>query len=352
MVPFVRTRLALNDADLGLILLCLGGGAMLMMPVSGILVNRVGSKVTMLISALVLCAALPFLTVAPTPLLLAALLFVFGAGVGALDVSMNTQAVQVEHAYGRPIMSSLHGLYSVGGLVGASAVSFLLNRGLSPFACGLSVAVAGVLISLWQFRSLLPHTPEDRVEGAVLVWPRGPVLAIGLLCFITFLAEGALLDWSAVFFRVVRGFDAASAGLGYALFSLAMALGRLTGDRVVRRCGRVNTMRYGALLAGLGYFAFVFLPSGPGALAGCALIGLGVANVVPLLFTAAGRVPDVAPGVAIAAVTTLGYAGLLAGPAAIGFIGNAAGLAIALSLVGLALLGVSTQARIAARGGE
>lgn len=345
MVPFAKTRLDLNDASLGLILLALGGGAMLTMPLSGLLINRLGSRVVMLAAIVVLSAALPCMTVAPSPVWLAVFLFVFGCGIGAVDVAMNAQAVVVERKMARPVMSSMHGLYSVGGLIGALGVSFLLDRGVDLLVCGVLVAGLGIGLGLWQFGRLLPASEDARVEGAVLRLPRGPVVFLGVLCFITFLAEGALLDWSAVYLRFFRGFEEAGAGVGYAVFSLAMAVGRLTGDRVAYRLGAVATVRYGSLLGGAGYFVVVLAPYDGLVLAGFVLIGLGVANVVPLLFSAAGRMTSPPPSVSIPAITTMGYAGLLAGPALIGFLGEATNLAVALGAVGLSLFAVAACAR-------
>lgn len=344
MVPFAKIRLGLNDAQLGLILLGLGGGAMLTMPLSGLLINRFGSRAVMLAAILVFSAALPFLTVGSNPWLLGAFLFLFGGGIGAVDVAMNAQAVVVEQKMARPIMSSFHGLFSVGGLIGAGGVSLLLDRGIDLTFCALCVSALGVGIGFWQFPKLLPHSQDSKIQGTKLTLPHGSVLVIGVMCFITFLAEGALLDWSAVYLKFFRGFSETNAGIGYAVFSVAMAVGRLTGDKVAHKLGPVSTVRYGALVGAAGYFFTLGAPSSTVSLAGFALIGLGVANVVPLMFSAAGRRGN--PSVTIPAITTMGYAGLLAGPALIGGIGQLTSLPAALALVGIALLAVAASARI------
>jgi fucose permease len=288
---------------------------------------------------------MPLLAFVSNPWLLAVALYVFGMGIGAIDVAMNAQAVIVEQRYGRPIMSFFHGLFSVGGLSGALGMSLLLDRGWNLTACASGVAVLAVVICLASFSRLLPRREDAPVEGSVLALPHGPVVLVGVLCFICFLAEGAMLDWSAVFLKFFRGFSAADAGIGYAIFSLAMSMGRLTGDRVVHRFGPVPTVRWGALVAAAGYFIAVLAPGG--ALPGFALIGIGISNVVPLMFSAAGRIAN--PSVSLPAITTMGYAGLLAGPALIGFVGHVATLPVALALVGFGLLFVSASARIAAK---
>lgn len=345
MVPYAKSRLALDDASLGLILLALGGGAMLTMPLSGVFINRFGSRAVMLAAIFIFSLPLPVLATTTSPWVLAVFLFIFGGGIGAVDVAMNAQAVVVEKKLGRPVMSSLHGLYSVGGLIGALGLSLLLDRGVALFLCALGVMVLNIGIGLWQFGKLLPHSEDAKVDGAVLVLPRGPVVLFGILCFITFLAEGALLDWSAVYLKFSRGFEESDAGVGYAIFSLAMAVGRLTGDFVTSRLGPFATVRYGAFLGAIGYFVTVGVP-GDFSLVGFGLIGLGVANVVPILFSATGRLTDPPPSISIPAITTMGYAGLLSGPALIGFVAEATSLTLALGLIGVALLGVSASARL------
>jgi predicted MFS family arabinose efflux permease len=189
-----------------------------------------------------------------------------------------------------------------------------------------------------QWKSLLDGTGERAARAAFAV-PRGIVLLLGLLCFISFLAEGAMLDWSAVFLREFRGFDAATAGIGYAGFSVAMALVRLVGDRVVTRIGPVLTVRLGAGLAAAGFLLATLVAWPPAALLGFVLVGFGAANIVPVMFGAAGRLPGASPEISLATVTMLGYAGLLSGPALIGFLAQASSLAVALATVaGLLLL--------------
>ena len=347
MVPYAKARLGLSDAELGLVLLALGAGALTTMPLTGWFINRFGSRWTILVSTLVFAAMMPLLALAASAPILATALFVFGMGIGALDVAMNAQAVIVEQRYDRPIMSFFHGLFSLGGLSGSLGMGLLLGGGWSLGGCAAAVAACSVVLVLWQFRRLRPRRDDAPVEGSGLAWPRGPVVLVGGLCFICFLAEGAVLDWSAVYLKFFRGYASADAGTGYAVFSLAMAAGRLTGDRVVHCFGPVPTVRWGALVAAAGYFAAVLLPFGGGALVGFAMVGLGISNVVPLMFSAAGRLAN--PSVSLPAITTMGYAGLLAGPALIGFVGHLASLPIALGGVGLALLGVSASAKIARR---
>ena len=352
MVPYAKARLHLDDADLGLVLLAFGGGSMLSMPAIGWLAGRYGNRRVIGAAGLLMCLALPVLALVSTLPLLAVGLLYFGAMLGAVDVAMNAHAVDVERLQGRAMMSGFHGLFSVGGLVGAAGMSAMLAGGLPLLACALLVSLAIAVIVFSQQASLLRGAAAMRGAAApafVFRLPRGLLLLVGMLCFVIFLAEGSMLDWSALLLRDFRGTAAASAGIGYACFSVAMAIGRLTGDRLVARLGPVWTVRAGAALAAIGFLTAALLPWEATALLGFVLVGLGAANVVPVMFSAAGRLPASAPAVSIAAVTTLGYAGLLLGPALIGFVAHATTLPAALACVAALLLLVAASARVVRR---
>jgi fucose permease len=347
MIPFVKTRLALDEGSLGLLLLALGGGGIAAMPLTGWLIDRFGSRPVIAAAGLVSCLALVTPALAPGILLLAVALALFGAALGALDVAANAHAVIVERRNGAPLMSGFHGLYSVGGLLGAGGMTALLELGAPVTLAAGAVALCLLALFLAQAGSLLPASADRGAAGAqAFAIPRRPVFVLGALAFIVFLAEGAVLDWSAVLLRFSRGFDAESAGIGYAAFSLAMAAGRLTGDRLTAALGPVAVVRAGALLAAAGFAVAVTAPSTGGAIGGFLLIGLGASNIVPVLFSAAGRLEDLPPSLAVPAVATLGYAGLLAGPALIGFAAEVTGLPAALGGVAalLAVVAVSGSA--------
>lgn len=347
MVPYVKARFALDDAALGLVLLAFGGGSILAMPLSGVLSHRFGSRAVVVAAGLALCLGLPLVALAPNlPGVVAALLY-FGAALGALDVAMNAHGVETETRAGRPVMSSFHGVFSVGGLTGAAAMSALLALGTPLLAATLVVSALLLALLLWQRAGLLVDAasdPSQRSSGLRL--PRGVVLVLGALCFICLLAEGAMLDWSAVLLREFHGVDTRYAGVGYALFSVAMAAGRFGGDRVVARIGQPAMLAAGASLAAAGLLLATQLQGLASGLLGYALVGLGVSNLVPILFGAAGRLPGTSPAVAIAALTTLGYTGLLAGPALIGFLAHASSLPTALLAVAGLLLLVATGSRL------
>jgi predicted MFS family arabinose efflux permease len=344
LVPFVKARTGIDDGVLGLLLLCLGGGSILTMPLAGALAARFGCRLVIVASAVLLCLTLPLLaTLSSLPLLVASLL-AFGAAAGSIDVSMNIQAIIVERASGRSMMSGFHGLFSLGGIAGAAGITAALGAGASPFAATLCV-IAGVVLALaLAARHLLPY--GSRSDGPAFALPHGVVLFIGVLCFVLFLTEGAVLDWSAVFLTSVRGMSRSYAGLGYAAFASTMTIGRLSGDRIVHRFGGANVIVAGGLCAAFGFTVATLVPSWPAALLGYALVGVGCSNIVPVLFTSVGRQTAMAENVAVPAITTLGYAGILAGPAAIGFVAHALSLPAAFLILAVMLLGVAASGRV------
>lgn len=334
-IPEVRAALGLSDAALGLALLALAAGATVALPASGVLTARLGSRPVTRAAAVLFCAALPLPLLAPDFASLALALALLGMASGALDVAMNAQAVAIEERYRRPIMSSFHGLFSLGGLVGAVLAAGAIQLGLTPFA---HLASAAALLGTGVAASLFALLPTAAASGGpILVLPRGRLVVLGLIALGGLMAEGAVADWSAVYLRDVLATDAAVAALGFAAFSLTMAAGRMTGDAVVARIGPAGVLGAGSALGALTLGAALVAGQPAAALVGFAGVGLGLANVVPVVFSAAGRMPGVAPGVGIAAVSTAGYCGFLAGPPLIGFLAELAGLAVGLGLVALAL---------------
>ena len=252
---------------------------------------------------------------------------------------MNVQAVIVERAGAKPMMSGFHAFYSLGGIVGALSISLLLMLGATPLNSTL-VALAVMILAVWvAYPGLLPY--GNPTEGPAFAIPRGIVLALGVLCFIVFLVEGSMLDWSAVLITEQRAADQATAGLAFASFSIAMTLGRLVGDRVVAKMGRRPVVAIGGLLAAGGIALAALVPIRALALLGYALVGVGCSNIVPVLFTAVGRQRTMPQAVAVPAITTLGYAGILMGPAGIGFIARHTNLPVAFLFVATLMIAVA-----------
>ncbi|MCR6629755.1 MAG: MFS transporter [Magnetospirillum sp.] len=348
LVPYAKARLGLDEASLGLLLLCLGIGSVTSMPLTGALVGRLGSRVVILAAGAGLCAALPGLALAGSMPVQALSLLLFGASLGAIDVAMNVHAVAVEKDAGVPLMSGFHGLFSVGCVAGAGTMASLLALGLTPGAA-TGIAVLAVLAALGMAAPrLLRHTSGGEASP-LFVRPHGAVLLLGALAFVAFLTEGAILDWTALFLIETRGFAPWAGGIGFALFSLAMTAGRLTGDRVVAALGGRRVLLWGGLLAVAGFVVLVAAPWAILSLLGLVLMGLGASNLVPVLFSAAGRQQAMPVGLAVAAMTTIGYAGILAGPALIGFAAAAVGLpASFVMLAGLVLCIPLASRRVAA----
>lgn len=339
LVPFAKNRTGLNDGQLGLLLLCLGAGSILAMPIAGILATRFGCRRVIVVASGLIGLTLPMLATATNLPLLVTALFVFGAGIGSVDCVVNIQAVIVERASGRTLMSGFHGLFSVGGMVGAGGVSALLSLGISPLLATGCVVVTIIGAIVYAAPRLLPYGGTG--DGPAFAIPRGPVLFVSLLCFIVFLTEGSILDWSAIFLTSERGLAPARAGLGYTVFSFAMMVGRFMGDFIVQRLGGVRILVVGGLCAAVGLTVATVVPSWQAGLLGYALVGVGCSNIVPVLFSATGRQTVMPEQLAVPAISTIGYAGILAGPALIGFMAQATSLSTAFLVLALLLVGVA-----------
>ncbi|MER5118702.1 MFS transporter [Serratia marcescens] len=347
LIPFVKARLGIDDGALGLLLFCLAAGSMAIMPFAGYLIAKLGCRAVLLGAGALLCIDLPLLALLDAPLLMGATLGVFGAVNGIMDVAMNSQAIIVERESGQAKMSGFHGFYSLGGIAGAGGVSLLLLAGLAPAqAIGLIALLIAILL-LIVAGDLLAHggIGERRRGGARWALAHGKILFIALLCFFVFLTEGAMLDWSALFLHAERGVAKSQAGIGFTLYAVAVACGRLYGDRLIGAVGRFRTLLLGSLCAAAGVLLTVTVPLASAAFGGLMLAGLGIANIVPILFNAVGNQKQVSPGQAFPAVTLVGYLGLLTGPALIGFIANYTSLALAFGCTLLCLLLVSISAK-------
>lgn len=334
LVPYAKARLVLDEADLGLLLLCVGVGSLVAMPFAGTLTGRFGCRKVLLASLPVFLGVLPLLASVESTAIMALCLLVFGASMGLMDVALNIQPVFVEQAAGKPLMSGFHGLYSVGGAVGAGGMVVLL--GLMPPLYAVGVACAALVALLAAYgRHFIPYGSGG--GGPLFVVPRGIVLLIGVLCFIMYLGEGTILDWSALFMTVERGVEPSRAGLAYGCFSVTMVLGRLFGDRIVQRFGDARILFWGSLCAAAGFGVVIAAPWAWASFLGFAVVGIGVSNIVPVLFSATARQTFMPLSLAISAVTTIGYSGVLTGPALMGFVAHASSLFVVFGIV-LAML--------------
>lgn len=352
-LPAMETARGLSHAQLGLALLVIAAGAVISMPLAGVLGSRIGTAAICRATVLTYCVILPLLAVIPGVPLWALALLIFGMSHGALDVAMNAQAVEVEKRYPHPVMSVFHALFSTGGLAGA-AVGGVLAFWLRPEAHFLVISAVMAGIGFAAFPHLIPKTapvfPTAALRAMVpqrrrgLRLPSGRLAALGMVALCVMMGEGAMADWTAVYLRRVIGTSEGVAATGYAAFSIAMAAGRFSGDKLSGTFGAVNLVRGSGLLAVAGMVLALFVTHPAAAMTGFALVGAGFATMVPMVFSAAGRTPGMAPEVALASVSTFGYLGFLLGPPAIGFAADVIGLRGALGLVALASLTASLLA--------
>ncbi len=345
-IPAVQDKAELTNTQLGLALFAMSLGALVAMPIAGWLGERIGSRL-LVIAALIGGGASLFLASLAGGLGgLAAALAAFGASFGAINVSANAQGLALERQYGRSILSSFHASFSAGGLAGAGLGAMAAGAGISPRVHFGALALLLSAVSITAGRWLLHLDGAARAAPArILIRPRGILLLLGVAAFFTMLAEGAAADWSAVYLSDSLGATAAVAALGYAGFSLAMAASRAVGDRLNGRFGPVALVRGGGLIAATGLTLALVVGSTPAALVGFTAMGAGLGVVVPVLFRTAGSTAGVPSGMGVAAVSTIGWLGFLAGPPVIGFVAGAVGLRNALAIVVLATIMVAVLSR-------
>ncbi|GAA2289513.1 MFS transporter [Streptomyces hawaiiensis] len=349
-IPAIEERVGISHAALGGLLVVLGLGAFVGMQVAGTLTDRLGTRVVVPVGG-VLCGATLFLPgLAHDPWTLAAALLVFGLCNGCLDVSMNAHAVHVEKAYGRPVMSGFHATFSVGGVLAALAGAGAASAGLHPAAGMAAMGAVGVVVALASARALLPAAPAVESPGSAEETGTSPaagrggstgrVWLLAVLALMVMLCEGAANDWSVLHLKDVMGASAGTAAFAYGTFAAAMTVGRLLADRFAARFGSLAILRHGAIMAAVGITVVVLGPSLWAVFTGWALFGLGLSGTVPQLFSAAGHADPAAAGANVSRVAGLGYVGMLAGPAVIGWLTHVVALNHAFVL--LTLLCVTT----------
>ncbi|MEU6724442.1 MFS transporter [Nonomuraea wenchangensis] len=359
-LPSLEERLDLGPGLLGTVLLLISGGALVSMLAAGPLVDRYGSRRVCWVAGPLSALTLLGPALAPSYPALAGLAVVFGLGLGACEVAMNAHSVEVERAYGRPIISAFHGTWSLGGAAGGALTALFLRVGVDPQLMLVVAAVVVALLYLPAARLLLPSAPahpeaasgeaRSGSGGGSLTW--GLIALLGLAAFAGHLSEGAAIDWAALHARWVLGTDPAAAPLAYTIFSVAMTTVRLLGDPIRARLGSVRTIQLAGLLATAGYGLVLLSPLAPEALrvacawSGWALAGVGLATVVPVLFSAVGAAGE-RVGRALALVTAFGYSGLLVGPGVLGYVADVASLPVAL-IIPAALAAVVSLAGVPA----
>lgn len=346
MVPFVKISLDLDEAHLGGLLLCVGLGALVVMPFCGGLVAKRGAKFLLRRALFLIPFILFIINFSTNVFLTAILLFFFGMVFGSIDVAMNVHAVEVDRRSEKRLIAGFHALYSLGSVLGALGMAALLNAGIQ-----LVYAVGGLLLLcllLWLMTSssLLPDAGKAGDCSKSFVIPKGFVLCLGLICLLLFMIEGAVLDWGGVFLVEEKNTAIENAGLAFAAFSTAMTLMRLLGDKLIVYAGPRKCMRYGSFLGALMLIGCVVFPQYWIVIGMFFILGIGLANVVPIAFASTADQKEMPMSLALAAVTTLGYTGQLAGPALIGFVAKMTSLSVAFSILALFLVIVGFSSNI------
>ncbi len=349
-IPEFAERLQLTKFELGLMILVFGVGSLVMMPLAGAQIAVRGSRVVVRAFAVLLLPMILALTLAPNIWTAAIALFLFGGFIGAMDVAMNANAVSVEKSMRRAIMSSCHAFWSLGGLLGSAIGGLLISRWgvLGHAEASTAIAVLFLVVAWPMVFGDQPHPDEAKPKAKMPMIPLPWLLGIvALFCMVP---EGAVLDWSALYLGQEKGASVALSGFGFAAFSATMATMRFAGDFVRDWLGAVRTLRVCTIFAIVGMLTAALAPNAEVAILGFALCGIGISNMVPIAFSAAGNIPGLQPGIGISVVTTLGYSGMLVAPSAIGFAAEHVGFSpvlMALPVLLLVVLALSSLARYA-----
>ncbi len=351
-IPAIQNRLDLSAGALGIALAGVAAGAVVAMPLSGGWAARAGSRRVTRTLLVATCLAVPLAAFAPSLALLVLATLALGAANGGLDVAMNAQGAAVERRAGKLIFSSLHAGFSLGGLVGALTGAAAAAARVDVRVNLVVVAALALAVGLLATRALLPTSADASPESHSFARPTRALWALGILAFCCLLAEGAAADWSAVYVEDSLGGPAGQAALAYAAFSATMTLGRLVGDRLVGDLGSVRLLRISGMVAAVGLGGALLLAVPGAAIAGFALLGAGLSVVIPIVFRSAAATPGVAPGPSLAAVSSLGYLGFLAGPPLVGGLAELTSLPVALSLVVLCAASTTALAGATRRGGS
>lgn len=334
-IPSLKAHYGLGEAMLSMVLLAAGGGALLSLLIAGRVIGHLGARRSCVATAAVMGLVLATVLVWPSLGLLLPAILVFGAAMSLFDVAINTEGTVLESLGGRTVMSSLHGMFSLGAMAGAALTGALLHLGVEPdlqlAAIGSAIVMAGGLAAGWMLEAH-PAPPTDTPQ-VHFIWPRGLLLAIGLMIFAGMSAEGVMYDWSVLYLKQEVGMAQEAAAMGYAAFAGAMALARFGGDALRARFPERRLLSGCAALASVS-MGMVLVSGNPIlSIIGYALIGAGLAPVVPILFSAAARVPGTSRAAAIAAVSSIGYAGFMIGPPLIGGIAHTFSLTVAMGVV-------------------
>ena len=339
-IPDIKRSLHLDDAALGSILLALTFGLLTSLPLSGWLVSKFGSRYILMGATVLYACTLPVIGFAKAGWQLAMVLFLFGICGNLVNISVNTQAVSLEMQYKRSIMASFHGLWSLAGFTGALVGNAMINLHLTPLQHFVIIGMLGVPAAVIAVRYTLPQDVNSSAGKPLFVWPDAALLKLGIIAMCCMICEGAMFDWSGVYFQKVVKVPPGLVILGYTAFMCAMATGRFGGDKLATYLGTQRILQFSGVVIAIGLLLAVLFPTISMATVGFLLTGFGVSSVVPMVYGAAGKSKTMSPGMALAAVSTIGYLGFLAGPPVIGFLAQASSLRWSFTLI--AALGFTT----------
>jgi MFS family permease len=339
-IPSIKDAFHLDEGDLGALLFMLPLGSILALPVAGWVIHRLGSRIVTTISMFLYAALLVLLSLADSVTALSVTLFLFGFVGDFLNISMNTQGLTVQAARAKPILSGLHAQWSFGALSGAAFGGWTLQLTWSTPLHFMVVGGISVLPGLF-FKKWLLNDPEKTPDRRVFQWPTSALWLLGIICFCNTMAEGAMADWSSLFYRQTLKDPEGVSTTGYVAFTLSMALGRLAGDRTIAALGYRKTLMLNGLLIATGLSIALLWPVPIAVIAGFAAVGLGVSSVIPIAYMIAGRTKDMAPAAALASVSAVGFTGFLIGPPVIGLIADASSLTWGLALVAILGIGIT-----------
>lgn len=341
-IPDIKTSLQLTDAALGSILLALPAGQLTAMPFSGKLVTHFGSKKVLRICLVLYAICLTNMGLATQPWHLGLALYLFGVCGNMCNISVNTQAIAAEKLYGRPIMTSFHGAWSTAGFTGAAIGLLMMGQRISPYLHFWIIASLVFITIMISQRFLQPGRSNTRLEKkGFFTRPNGALVQLGIIGFCSMASEGAMFDWSGVYFQQVVEAPKSLIVLGYVSFMIMMATGRFVGDKLIQKHGRKKMLRVSGVLISTGLFISVLFPYLATATLGFLIVGLGVSSIVPMVYSSAGRIPNIPPGIALASVSSISFLGFLMGPPLIGYIAEISSLRYSFAVIGLLGFGIA-----------
>lgn len=345
MVPYVKRGFNLNEAELGLLLLCTGLGSLLALPVAGQLCKRYGAKGTIYVNAILLSVDLALVAMNISLWFTALMLVLFGVSTVQIDVAANVNGITLEEKFNKNMMSGFHGGYSLGTLIGAGSMSLLLTLGVCVLPAITIVLACSLVYFFWSCRGLLakgeldtaPHPKEGQSRSHQIMYIPPLVFVVGMVCFVFYSSEGSVMSWSAIFVNQERGVDLRYAGYFYTAFAISMTMMRFGGNKLVNRFGARRVVVNGSMLVAAGFLVVAFVENIIATIIGFAMVGIGAANIVPQLVSYAGKIEGMAVQNTISVITALGYSGVLLGPVIIGFCAHTYGLPATFAGIGFVI---------------